>query len=221
MKKVSLILSAVLITTIMLTSFGGSVSRGELSSKQVTIGKQVWMTENLNVDKFRNGDPIQEAKTDEEWEKASKNGQPVWCYYNNDPANGEEYGKLYNWYAVNDPRGLALEGWHVPSDEEWTTLYDFLGEEDIGTKMKSTSGWADNEGESGNGTNESGFSGLPGGGRFSDGAFSLIGMYGSWWSSTENDSINAWYRVLGYNYINLFRNEYFKGDGWSVRCLRD
>jgi uncharacterized protein (TIGR02145 family) len=222
MKKVSLILSSVLIIAMMLTSFRGSVSKEEVASKQVTIGKQVWMTENLNVDKFRNGDPIPEAKTDEEWEKAGINGQPVWCYYNNDRTNGVEYGKLYNWYAVNDPRGLAPEGLHVPSDEEWTTLDDFLGEGDVSTKMKSTSGWTDNEGESGNGTNESGFSGLPGGGRYSDGTFSLIGMNGVWWSSSE-DAVpgDAWYRVLGYNHINLFRNSYSKADGWSVRCIMD
>jgi uncharacterized protein (TIGR02145 family) len=120
------------------------------------------MTENLNVDKFRNGDPIPEAKIDEEWEEADENGEPAWCYYDNDSTNGVKYGKLYNWYAVTDPRGLAPEGWNVPIDEEWTTLIDFLGGEDVaGTKMKSTSGWA----ESGNGTKESGFSGLPGGNR--------------------------------------------------------
>jgi uncharacterized protein (TIGR02145 family) len=113
-------------------------------SQTVTIGTQVWMTKNLDVDHFRNGDAIPQAKTDEEWKRAGENKQPAWCYYNNDPANGVKYGKLYNWYAVNDQRGLAPAGYHVPSDEEWTILSDYLGGSDIaGKKMKSKSGWSD------------------------------------------------------------------------------
>jgi uncharacterized protein (TIGR02145 family) len=113
-------------------------------SQTVTIGTQVWMTKNLDVDHFRNGDPIPQAKTDEEWKRAGENKQPAWCYYDNDPANGVKYGKLYNWYAVNDQRGLAPGGYHVPSDEEWTVLTDYLGGSDIaGKKMKSKSGWSD------------------------------------------------------------------------------
>jgi uncharacterized protein (TIGR02145 family) len=110
------------------------------SYKSVKIGTQTWMAENLNVSTFRNGDLIPEAKTKEEWEKAGKEGKPAWCYYDNDPKNGAKYGKLYNWYAVNDHRGLAPAGWHVPTDTEWTTLGDQLGS-DPGKKMKSTSGW--------------------------------------------------------------------------------
>lgn len=106
--------------------------------KTVTIGTQVWMKENLNVSTFRNGDPIPEAKTDEEWKAAGDAKQPAWCYYDNDPNNGAKYGKLYNWYAVNDSRGLAPEGWHVPTDQEWTDLIGFLGD-DAGKKMKSKS----------------------------------------------------------------------------------
>jgi uncharacterized protein (TIGR02145 family) len=81
--------------------------------KTIKIGKQTWMAENLNVDKFRNGDLIPHIQDPEEWEQAGKNQQPAWCYYENDPENGNIYGKLYNWYAVNDPRGLAPEGFHV------------------------------------------------------------------------------------------------------------
>lgn len=110
--------------------------------KTVTIGAQVWMKENLNVSTFRNGDPIPEAKTDEEWKAAGDAKQPAWCYYDNDPKNGAKYGKLYNWYAVNDSRGLAPEGWHVPTDVEWSVLIGYLGgEKDITKKIKSTSGW--------------------------------------------------------------------------------
>lgn len=216
MKKAILILSAVVMTAMMLSSWGGG------ASKEVTIGKQVWMTQNLNVDKFRNGDPIPEAKTDEEWSKAGENGEPAWSYYNNNPDNGDRYGKLYNWYAVNDPRGLAPEGWKIPSDEEWSRLADFLGGESVaGTKMKSTDFWADYEGKSGNGTNESGFSGLPGGNRGGNGTFANVGKTGGWWSSTEDDTYVAWARSLSYNYGGVFRLDGGKDYGFSVRCLRD
>jgi len=216
MKKISLILSAVVMTAMMLSSCGGG------ASKEVTIGKQVWMTQNLNVDKFRNGDPIPEAKTNEEWRKAGENGEPAWCYYNNNPDNGDRYGKLYNWYAVNDPRGLAPEGWKIPSDEEWIRLVDFLGGESVaGTKMKSTDFWADYEGISGNGTNESGFSGLPGGGRNFDGTFLSIGKFGGWWGSTEGGTDYAWNCNLSYLYRHASRSAFVKGLGLSVRCLRD
>jgi uncharacterized protein (TIGR02145 family) len=222
MKKVSLILSAVVMTAIMLSSFGDGASNEESASNEVTIGKQVWMSENLNVDKFRNGDPIPEAKTDEEWKKAGENGQPAWCYYNNNPDNGDRYGKLYNWFAVNDPRGLAPEGWKIPSDEDWTRLTDFLGGESVaGKKMKSTEFWADNDGESGNGTNESGFSGLPGGIRGASGSFLYIGEFGYWWSSTESSTYGAWSRGLNYDFGDVSSSNDYDREGLSVRCLRD
>ena len=211
MKKVSLILSAVVMIAMMLSPCV------TVAQDEVTIGNEVWMVENLNVDKFRNGDPIPEAKTDEEWEKACKNKQPAWCYYDNDPANGAKYGKLYNWYAVNDPRGLAPVGYHIPTDEEWTVLTDyFFGEDVAGEKMKSTSGW----GESGNGTNESGFSGHPGGIRGVSGTFFLIGWNGYWWSSTELVSSIAWGRRLDYDGGSVYRDAFDKTMGFSVRCLR-
>jgi uncharacterized protein (TIGR02145 family) len=206
MKKVSFILSAAFVTSMLLTSCGGASN------------DQVWMDENLNSGRFRNGDPIPEAKTDEEWEKAGVNGDPAWCYYNNDPANGEKYGKLYNWYAVNDPRGLAPEGWHIPSDEQWDVLISYLGgEKGAGEKMKSTSGWIEN----GNGTNKSGFSGLPGGFRGDFGAFGSLGKVGFWWSLSERDSMSAWYRGLGYFTPETYRDYNYKGRGYSVRCLKD
>jgi uncharacterized protein (TIGR02145 family) len=152
MTKKNLIFYSIIITILSL------ISCGLLSSeKELKIGTQVWTTENLNVSKFRNGDSIPEVKTHEEWIKAIKNKQPAWCYCANDPANGKLYGKLYNFYSVIDSRGLAPAGWHIPSDNEWTTLIDFLGTVP-GKKMKSTSGWT-----KGSGTNESGFSALPGG----------------------------------------------------------
>jgi uncharacterized protein (TIGR02145 family) len=185
-------------------------------SQTVTIGNQVWMTTNLSVDKFRNGDPIPEAQNDDEWTKADENRQPAWCYYENKAANGITYGKLYNWYAVNDPRGLAPEGFHVPSDDEWTTLEEFLGDA-AGKKMKSKNGW-DYDGIE---TNSSGFSGLPGGLRYYFGAFELIGNFGYWWSTKEYYIGCAYYRILSSGFDNLSRSFNSKGNGLSVRCLRD
>lgn len=183
----------------------------------VTIGTQVWATKNLDVSFFRNGDPIPEAKTDEEWLAAGRKEQPAWCYYNNDPANGEKYGKLYNWYAVNDPRGLAPSGYHIPTDEDWTRLTDFLGgESKAGMKMKSTEFWAEIEGKYA--TNESGFSGLPGGCRMSDGSFSGIGKLTYYWSSTVNVSFASY---LHLSLISAFMVNSYRADGVSVRCLRD
>lgn len=189
-------------------------------AQTVTIGTQVWMSENLNVDKFRNGDPIPEARTAEEWKKAHDNKQPAWCYYDNDPANGSKYGKLYNWYAVNDPRGLAPVGYHISTSLEWTVLTDYLGGQKVaGEKMKSKNGW----GPDSNGTNESGFSGLPGGLRYFNGPFYVINNYGYWWSSTEytHKTSNAWVRSLVYKDGNVNRFDNVKSNGLSVRCLRD
>ena len=186
--------------------------------KEVKIGEQIWMTKNLNVDKFRNGDPIPHAKTSEEWEEAAENGQPAWCYYDNDPANGKKYGRLYNWYAINDPRGLAPEGWKIPTDADWSQLTDFLGGHSAaGSKMKSSGGWDKN----GNGTNDSGFSALPGGLRYSYGEFKYLGEYGYWLSSEEYTKNSAQARFLVYRNNGIGRFYLTKGKGFSVRCIRD
>ena len=248
-------------------------------SQTVTIGTQVWMTKNLDVSTFRNGDPIPEVKTQEEWEEAGKNKQPAWCYYDNDPKNGEKYGKLYNWYAVNDPRGLAPTGWHVPTDAEWRTLTVYLGSYE-GTKLKSEpeyekkiryveeggyyetkwvpcnncSYWTEKQkannpctvcrNERGkkintgkyipktkrkieekynigwDGTNESGFSGLPGGTRDYYG-FKEIGAKGDWWCSTEFGTPFARSYTLGSSSSFILRYYDHMSYGFSVRCLKD
>jgi uncharacterized protein (TIGR02145 family) len=199
-------------------------------SQTVTIGNQVWMTKNLDVSTFRNGDPIPEAKTNEDWIKAGKKGKPAWCYFDNrrindDPENGANYGKLYNWYAVNDSRGLAPVGFHIPSDDEWSILVNYLGGREVaGTKMKSKTGWQN----SGNETNESDFSGLPGSSRGPDGTFDYFGHLGFWWSSTEGDTGGAWGRRLSSGWVPLSgdgqsvsRLEFVIGAGFSVRCVKD
>jgi len=190
--------------------------------QSVIIGSQEWMTENLNVDVFRNGDPIPEAKTASEWRKAGDDRKPAWCYYDHNKSNENTYGKLYNWYAVNDQRGLAPKGWHVPSDKEWTVLTEYLGGKELcGTKMKNSSGWNDYEGKYGNGTNESGFSGFPGGLCNGDGNFYFVGNNCYWWSSSEDITGFAMFNSLSYDYGGVFRSIYGKYFGLSIRCLRD
>lgn len=187
--------------------------------KEVKIDNQVWMTENLNVDKFRNGDRIPEAKTDEEWKRARDNKQPAWCYYDNKSANGKKLGRLYNFYAVTDPRGLAPEGWHIPTDIEWTTLVIYLGDKMVaGGKLKSTSNW---HGKNSGASNSSGFLGLPGGHRSSGGKFYSIGGVGSWWSSTEEGELSAWMRSLFDYASEILRSDDDKGSGYSVRCIKN
>jgi len=187
----------------------------------VQIGQQVWMDKNLEVETYRNGDVIPQVTDAKEW-AALKTG--AWCYHSNDKANGVIYGKLYNWYAVNDPRGLAPEGWHIPSNAEWTILSTFLGGASVaGGKMKSTgtSRWdSPNFGA----TNESGFAGLPGHYRNQYGLFHDSGYsgWGSWWSATESSvKDKVWhYRVTHYN-GNLDREYLDKRYGYSVRCIKD
>ena len=170
---------------------------------------------NLNVSKYRNGDAIPQVQDADAWSKLTTG---AWCYYDNKKSYGTKYGKLYNWYAVNDPRGLAPKGYHIPTNEEWTTLTNYLGGETIaGTKMKSKNGWKDD----GNGTNTSGFAGLPGGYRYSNGNFFNIGAIGNWWSSSESSTSTAWYRYLDNSSGSVDRNDNDKQDGFSVRCLRD
>ena len=186
--------------------------------KSVVIGTQIWTTENLNVDHFRNGDLIPEAKTAEEWEEAGEKKQAAWCYYDNDPENGTKYGKLYNYFAISDLRGISPLGYHVPRDEEWTVLSTFLGGEDVaGKKMKSTVGWSTN----GNGTNSSDFSGLPGGFRYRSGNFGDVSGNGDWWSASENSGSYAWSRDLDNDDSNLSRDANGKSNGFSIRCVKD
>jgi uncharacterized protein (TIGR02145 family) len=185
----------------------------------VTICSQKWMDRNLDVTTYRNGDTIAYVTDPTAWVTLTTG---AWCYFNNDPSTNATYGKLYNWYAVTDPRGLAPTGWHVPSDAEWTTLGICLGGTSVaGGKMKvtGTSTWmTPNVGA----TNTSGFAGLPGGIRFTDGSFTFLRNFSFWWTSTEsNSTYSAWYRSLFYNDGSLSRNAYEKVLGFSVRCLRD
>jgi uncharacterized protein (TIGR02145 family) len=165
---------------------------------------------------FRNGDTIPEARTNEDWVAAGQSGSPAWCWYNNDPKNGPVYGKLYNWFAVNDPRGLAPAGWSIPAAADWAQLAVFLGGPDAaGTKMKSTTRWT--EGYSG--SDESGFNGLPGGYRVENGIFLNLGSIGTWWSATEGKSGTAIDHYLGQR-GSLGRSNNNRQRGESVRCIK-
>ena len=184
----------------------------------VSICNQKWMDKNLDVTTYRNGDTIAYVTDPAAWAALTTG---AWCYYNNDPSTNATYGKLYNWFAVNDPRGLAPAGWHVPSDAEWTTLEICLGGEAVaGSKMKvtGTTTWTSpNSGA----TNSSGFAGLPGGLRLSNYGFFDLRNYGLWWSSTEVSTADAWYRYLYYFNTSIIRTTFPKTHGFSVRCLRD
>ncbi len=186
----------------------------------IKIGKQLWMAENLNVETFKNGDIIPEAKTNEEWEKAYKQGKPAWCFYNNDPKNEQKLGKLYNWFAVNDARDIAPFGFHTPSKAEWDSLVAHLGGQPVaGKKLKSTNGWPNN----GNDTNESGFNGLPGGFRWYNGYFCDELKFGHWWTSTPLPPMYAWqyYLLFSDDAIGFYSLDIGKGTGLSVRCIAD
>ena len=191
----------------------------------VTIGTQVWATSNLNVTTYSDGTPIPQVTDPAAWAALTTG---AWCYYSNVFANRNTYGKLYNWYAVagihdtdaaTPNKVLAPTGWHVPTDLEWTTLTNFLGGTSVaGGKMKATTLWTTpNTGA----TNESGFTGLPGGYRSINGTFSGIGINGSWWSSSDFSTTYAWARGLSYNSYIASRFDGHKISGLSVRCLRD
>ena len=183
---------------------------------------QAWTSINLDVTKYRNGDEIPQVQDAASWVSLTTG---AWCYYENETANGVKYGKLYNWYAVNDPRGLAPTGYRIPSIEDWSILTNNLGgkivydniESKAGTKMKSKNGWDNN----GNGTNSSGFNGLPGGYRDFYGAFSDIGANGYWWSLSELAYTRLTYGDGSYDPYSNPRLAYSERNGYSVRCIKN
>lgn len=186
----------------------------------ITIGSQTWMTENLKTTHYRNGDAITELTSSDfdDWDKIVTGG---WTCYNDDAVtNIPIYGRLYNWRAVNDSRGLAPAGWHIPTDNEWKTLISFLGNTAVaGGKMKSTSTlWISPNTDA---TNSSGFSAIPGGYRHYNGAFTGIGEQAYWWSSTERNADYSYYYTIFNNYAVANQNNNKKNDLMSIRCVKD
>lgn len=203
----------------------------------VKIGDQEWMAENLKVTRYNNGSEIPNIINSSEWMNTKS---PAYCYYDNKIEKGKLYGALYNWYVVNTDK-LCPKGWHVPSDEEWTDLVNYLvknnynydgtvgGELDkINKAMASDKGWeiSVNKGAVGNTDypeyrNKSGFSALPGGCRSQVGMYEDIKLGGSWWSSTGIGIYRAYTWILSFDYFPVFRGERDKRYGFSVRCVKD
>ena len=191
----------------------------------VTICNQIWTKTNLNVSHYRNGAVIPQVTDPTAWAALTTG---AWCYYSDNTTNGTIYGKLYNWYAVNDSRGLAPDGYHIPSDSEWTTLTTCLGGESVAGGLMKETGTTNWTTPNTSATNTSGFSGLPGGCRYLNSTsyiFSEINKYGYWWSSTVYGSNtgypNAFYRRLNYNSVIVNNNNLSKASGFSVRCVKD
>jgi uncharacterized protein (TIGR02145 family) len=196
----------------------------------VTIGNQVWMLKNLSVDRYRNGDPIPQVTNATAWSALTTG---AWCWYNNDSATyAEKYGRLYNWYAVTDPRGLAPVGYRVSTNSDWNKLTKFLAptadtsctncfpSSVVGGALKDAGlvNWASpNTG----GTNASGFTAMPGGDRNSAGVFNYIRSYGSFWTSTSFNISNALFRYMFSGSAQIANNIDDKRTGYSVRCVKE
>jgi uncharacterized protein (TIGR02145 family) len=218
----------VILAVAMILSFGFSKSFSQVTDKDgntyktVTIGTQEWTAENLNVEHYRNGDLIPQVQDSTEWSKLTTG---AWCYYDNKTSNGKIFGKLYNFYAVTDKRGLAPEGWHISTKNEWEVLENILeGYELSATRLKSTSGWYQNY----NGTNETGFTALPGGFRDDIGEYDYIYISGYFWSPPYGYLFsNPEYKAIGIgdsnNHISSEGDYRFHGgrSSFSVRCVRD
>lgn len=186
--------------------------------RTITIGDQVWMADNLQVTHYRNGDPIPVVGDDTAWHNLSTG---AYCYYDNDASNNISYGKLYNWYAINDSRGIAPEGWHIPTEVELAQLAEYLKGDTIAAgKMKSTGTvhWLiPNTGA----TNESGFTALPGGYRLDNGSYHTMGSNGYWWSTTRSYEMYAWTPRLYSGFADVKREPYYEKYGFAVRCIKD
>ncbi len=195
----------------------------------VQVGNQCWMAANLRTTRYRDGSTIPHVTDNTAWTQLSTG---AWCNYDNNPGHDATYGKLYNWYAAANPN-ICPQGWHMPTDAEWQQLELALGMpaaelnspgwrgvvQNVGGNMKATTLWnAPNIGA----TNESGFSGLPGGLRYSyDGYFYSLGNDGDWWSASESGAEYAWYRHLSNLNAGIYRNLNNERSGFCVRCLRD
>lgn len=223
MKEYSLLLVALLV----LTCFGcrkektpgktwALYDRDGNGYDTVKIGTQFWLKQNLNTSHYKNGDPIPEITSQSLWDGLTTG---AWCWYNNDSATyAATYGKLYNWYAVNDPRGLAPEGWHIPSESEWLLLRNTLGGPVVAggfLKEAGTGHWLSPNTDA---TNSSRFTGLPGGYRV--GGFGALGISFCFWVSTTPPAIRnaaTFYNIAQASLLN----SYAKTDGYSVRCIKN
>ena len=210
-------------------SFSGTVSDVESHIYQtVTIGTQTWMASNLNTSKYNDGTAIPNQTDATAWGLLTTG---AYCDYSNTPGNSTTYGKLYNWFAVdnneatkaasNGGKNICPAGWHVPSYDERLTLSDYLGGDlYAGAKLKEvgTSYW---ETPNTGATNSTGFTAYAGGNRDNLGAFASKGLNGSWWSSTGSSNTYARYWTMSNSFSTDWVSDYYKQCGYSVRCLRD
>jgi uncharacterized protein (TIGR02145 family) len=203
----------------IITTPGAGVTFADYTYSSIILGNgQEWMAENLRTTVYANGDSIPNITDNTQWANLTTG---AWVHYNNDSQYENPYGKLYNWYTVNDPRNVCPVGWHIPADGEWTVLTDYIGGVAVaGGKMKTT-GTQYWQSPNINATNESGFSGQPAGSRIDDGTFYLILSHGGFWSNSENDVNNSLVRILYYNNGDVLNDINAKKNGLSVRCLRD
>lgn len=179
--------------------------RAALPVRSVTIGSQVWMADNLDTGRYRNGDPVREAVTVAEWNDATRRGEGAWCRYPAERTRGQHAGRLYNWYAVRDPRGLAPKGWHIPEDREWAALEGFLGGREFAARRLGAIS----------------FNPLFGGSRNCLGSFFGVGTLGFFWTATPSGAFEAWDREVCAGAPALQRVAVGRGLGLSVRCVRD
>jgi len=196
----------------------------------VNIGTQVWMVENLNTKRYSNGDTIINSNIQKNWSSLQTGG---FCNYNNDSTNYSKYGKIYNWYAVNDSRKIAPKGWHVATDADWTKLTDYLktklGSDSLLAKsLADSTTWESSIIKNAVGNkisinNASGLTALPGGYCDGNGAFYFVGNVSRWWSSTQHETydVDAWSVSLSSDDSKISRNFYFKNVGFYVRCVKD
>lgn len=216
---------SVLITffSFFLISCGGSLERNDITNSsditEVQIGDQVWMARNFDGVTFRNGDSIPHVKSTEEWVRAGKDAKPAWCYYENDTSFGRKYGRIYNWYAVNDPRGFCPKGWHVPTNDDWIKLENFLGRTEAGLRLKCSS----DRNKNGNGYDSSKFCVLRGGYRGKEGGFSDLEEFTYLTSSTIRDpkENDIWGRGIHYADSTIMRCGLYKEHGLYVRPIKD
>ncbi len=177
-----------------------SLNKAQQKLDEVNLGSFIMSAKTLNVSQFNNGDPIYEAKTKNDWQQLNLEGKPCWAYYNFDSSNDEKYGKLYNWFAINDPRGIVPKGWHIPSNNEWNTLVDYLGENEAGKKFKEVGILT---------------------GYIGDNVFYQIGEVGYFWSSTFEFPNGAWARKLKSSSTKFEKIQTSWNNGLSVWLRKD
>lgn len=181
------------------------------------IGKQIWMAQNLNEPHFKNGDRIMQARTNEEWKKAGNTCTPAWCYYNDDPKLGEKFGKLYNWYAVNDPRGLAPKGWSIATNANWLELVSDLKKLDLDAFALQHVSFIGNYPDA----DVLHYHAYGSGYRKESGNFSGIDEYASYWSADTANTYSANAFHLKKKQLDPLLGAYYKSGGFSVRCIKN